>query len=339
MGQFDKAKKKREILQNHFRRKTNIPDFLIKKIGHLAPEKLDVFSNSEECINYFNQLIQFIRSHKNDTELYKIVIDLSEIKYISIDTIMYLIALTQNSSKIKNVKFAIILPKDESQMNKILSTGIHKYINNSNNIEIPDTTDIFYIQYGTDQNTSVAKKACDFTNNLLGTGPTYSKFLYDMLMEMMINTQDHAYNNYSNFFNKQWYLCIENTESVLKFYFLDTGSGIPETMLAYSYTISQAVLTPEPITFAPNDSTLLLQSLKGDSLISRTKLSHRGKGLPEIYAHFNKTKKTSNFKVISGKGSCTFDNANRNEGILFDFKTKFEGTMFYWEIDKSTIIA
>lgn len=32
MGQFDKAKKKREILQNHFRRKTNIPDFLITQI-------------------------------------------------------------------------------------------------------------------------------------------------------------------------------------------------------------------------------------------------------------------------------------------------------------------
>lgn len=337
MGQFEKNKKKREILQKYFKGKTNAPNFLFRKIKFIAPEELDVLSNTEECIDYFNKLIQFIRIHQKDKELYKIYIDLSDVRLISIDTIMYLIALSQNSSKIGNIEFWVVLPKDEVQKNKILSTGIHNYIN-SHDIEIPDTTDIFYIQYGTNQNTIIARKACDFTNNILGTTPTYSKFLYDMLIEMMINTQDHAYNNLSNFFTKQWYLCIENTESVLKFYFLDTGTGIPETMLAFHYTISHAILTSEPITFTPNDSTLLLQSLKGDSLVSRTKLSHRGKGLPEIYAHFSKTKKTSNFKVISGKGSCAFDNVNRTESILFDFKNKFEGTMFYWEIDKKTNI-
>lgn len=337
MNLTNKQKYIRRTLQKSYLEKKSIPNYLVENIQIKAPMKFDLLNNSDESICFFNNIINFIKIHKDDNIPYRINILLNDITHITVETIMYLIALSNNSSKWKNIRFNVILPKDNNLCNLILSTGIHNYMAHSQ-VNIPETDKYFYVRHGDILNKEIARKICDFVNEILKKDRIYSKFLYDMLVEMMINTADHAYNSNSNIFDKKWYVCVEDSDNAIKFYFLDTGIGIPETMLKYLYEISNVINSNESIIFSNDDSKLLLATLKGKELVTRTKLTNRGKGLPEIYAHFSEGKKTSNFKVMSGKGHCSFENENRDKEILIELRHKFEGTLFYWEIDKLSLM-
>ena len=124
---------------------------------------------------------------------------------------------------------------------------------------------------------------------------------------------------------KEWYLYVENKDEHLAFVFLDTGSGIPNTVAKkFTEHILDYVVRNK-------DSDYIHSVLRGD-FRSATKMSNRGNGLPDIYNHC-KEGYIQNLKIISGKGF--FAHYGNNDIVRELNCDALEGTLFYWEVSKS----
>ena len=121
-----------------------------------------------------------------------------------------------------------------------------------------------------------------------------------MVIELMTNTHNHAYNN-KNGFIKAWYLfaSVNNDKGCIEITFVDTGEGIP-------VTVAKKMI--EKI-FTKKDNQYIISALNGD-FRTQTHEKNRGKGLPDIYEHFNKNQ-IKNLKIISCKGKVELNDKNK----------------------------
>lgn len=351
----------RRLAQAHFLNKQVVPKYLMNTLVILAPANFSLFTNYDEVVGFFNECISCIEKCGKAEDIYQININLQDTKIISIETIMYLIGMASNKYS-KSVRFVLNPPNDEKLKKFILSTGIEKYIYKGDELDVLINNDYFSIKSGSKSDGEIAKAMCDFVNKILNTDMKYSKFLYDMLIEMMTNTEHHAFIHEApigsakgsvsikkaseyidkksepvqkEIFQNQWFIFVEDDIDCIKFTFLDMGKGIPATMKAFLISVRSIMTTDINIMDMNNDSQLIAKTLREGNFVTRTEKANRGKGLPEVFAHYSEHKKTSNFRVMSGKGLCTFNDDDRNNAILHDLKQKFRGTLFYWEIKKN----
>lgn len=141
-----------------------------------------------------------------------------------------------------------------------------------------------------------------------------------MLTELTTNTMQHAYDG-NNIFDYSWYIFVENVDDRIKITFMDNGIGILKSInkrfrdkLKYGYVRKN------------KQYEYIISALKGECR-SNTKLSNRGKGLPEVYEP-SLTDKITNLTIIS-------DIAYYNKENSRDLNEKLKyGTIFYWEIEK-----
>jgi len=152
------------------------------------------------------------------------------------------------------------------------------------------------------------------------------RFLYDMLNEMMINTNEHAYNKKNGLLNN-WYVYIATEKEKIKISFLDTGLGIPNT-------VSKNFFEKINLLGLKSNTDFILSALNGE-FMSSTKQAHRGKGLPK-FTKYNKAKKIHNFKIISGKGMVWY-NENNNGYCAQNLDKELVGTVYYFEINVANL--
>ena len=142
-----------------------------------------------------------------------------------------------------------------------------------------------------------------------------------MLIELMANSINHAFEK--SHLKKQWYLSVdhENRKDSVEFCFLDNGEGILKTVnLKFKDRIEQLV---------GNSSDILIKEAFEGTFGSRTRIPHRGRGLPAI-------RNVCELGVIRGLKVITND-------VYLDFETGetetlergFDGTFYYWVLDKS----
>ena len=328
----------KQCLINTYKKKEKIPSALYEKYSFKAPKVFSFIENPHETLRYFNKIINYVSRVE---KFVKIRFDLSEINVMTIDAVIYMIAISININSDFKPKFNVLAPEDEGLRSFLLSSGIADYFN-AGNIEIKENCNYFNIKMGNKTNVDLAKSICDFTNVNIGKTTKFTGFLYDMLIEMMTNTGQHAYDSKEKI-KTQWFIFAENSSDRIRYTFIDTGVGIPTTMSKYMLTVSNedfekdGYLTSILNNFADEnsaDSILLLTGLNNGGFRTRTEKSYRGKGLPEIYNHFKIDRKTDNLKVISGACLCEFDQDDRQKAIVTELSEKFLGTMFYWEIMK-----
>ena len=155
-----------------------------------------------------------------------------------------------------------------------------------------------------------------------------TKRLYPMIIELMTNTHQHAYDTQeAQTMMGNWYIFAQDTGTAIHFVFLDTGLGIPKTVLKRFYE------KIKDFAFR-NDAVYLKSALQG-TFISETKQGHRGKGLPGIYEDACNLS-IMGLSIISGQGKCT---VKENGGIETEnFDQTFEGTLFTWDILKEEVL-
>lgn len=338
MSDYNRKQYLRRMLKKGYANKNKIPESLFDKIKLKVPKDFNLSSNANEVSNFFNKIILFMTKHINDDNYICIEYDMKDVKNVSIDALMYMLALSNYIPKKARYKFYIILPLDEKIKSFILSTGMNDYVNNGDSFKCPLNKNYYPLNLGNKVQNDIAQSICDFVNGILGTDTVYSKFIYSSLIEMMLNTENHAYLKEDWIYRPQWYTFAENTEKTINFTFLDVGMGIPETMInnLYKMKIEEIISNEESediVYFKSDQSKLLVQTLREGNFVSRTKQKNRGKGLPQIYGHYLDGK-TSNFRVLSGKGLVLFNDEDREQPSLTELESKFHGTLFYWEINK-----
>lgn len=154
--------------------------------------------------------------------------------------------------------------------------------------------------------------------------------LYDSMTEAVDNIIEHAYgdSDNKNKFEKRWWMFSQQVDGKITVVICDLGIGIPESIWT----------KPELTDFFKNvyrvykkrRDTGLIEIAVG-SKKTRTKLPHRGKGLPDML-EFVRGGDIGNFLIYSYSGFFLYDAERKFESSRRDFKSTIPGTLIQWEI-------
>ena len=289
-----------------------------------APPILSVFENTKVTLEFFHIVMD---TFQHCAPNQKVFFDLHKVESITVDAIIYLIALIKNTKKIRAYKIQCRgnMP-DKAEVRKLIEqSGFYNHLHSvaSHKQLFYDKHNYLKISSGRDADGKLAGTICDFTQSLTNGNLLTTKRLYPMVVELMTNTHQHAYTGENSVMNNFWYIFAQNKNDKVQFVFLDTGLGIPKT-------ISKKLGEKIKDLFKDDDATYLQSVLKGD-FRTETKQDNRGKGIPGIYEDVCKHILTD-FQVISGKGLCKV--APSGEIVKTELDNSFEGTMFMWTIPK-----
>lgn len=273
-------------------------------------------------MEYFSVLVDLIYRAKSDKRRFNVQIDVSEVQDLSIDSIMYLIAVVFNIVReCNNIDLTGNLPNNSDARDLMIEAGFDKFVNFKGRI-VPAPKiegNAIKISSGGSINTDKAKQIIDFVVNKTGRKRCQFSFLYEMLIELMANVNEHAYDSkVKNSPLSTWYCYVKFEYSKVKFIFLDTGFGIPATVLKKFL---------ENINPFLSESKIIRSALNGD-FRTKTGLEFRGKGLPGIMAK-HRSGQIQELQIISGSGKV------RNEGtnpVDEDTSSKLKGTLYAWSI-------
>lgn len=322
-------------------------DKFFKEICLPAPKKFRFFDDYEEVITYFD-LAKKICECKNFGK--NLRFDLSCVKKISIDVITYMIAFVK-TTEYENIDFFINIPENNKCKKLISKCEIDNFMKDKNMLVFNKYKNRFVIEFGSRADTNIAKKISDFTYEKLEINKIDGYFFYNMLIELMNNTELHAYDKDKK---KDWYIFVENAGNKIKCAFLDTGKGIPTTInirnnfkndekfedislssrIYEDFDFKDVSFIYKSDSINNRDSRLIFSALKSNSNKIKTRNYNRGKGLSDIYNYYKKDKYISKFKIISRNGICIFKNQKSCLPKMIDLDVTFSGTLFYWEIKK-----
>jgi hypothetical protein len=290
----------------------------------VAPELFSIFDNVEETVQYFCKVKDTITECNLHDTLY---FDLSMIKTVTADSIMYLIALIKNTKKIKTHRVNCEGNEPHNGLAKkiINEVGFFRYVSSRAFHSLVAQDKQIQIARGRKTDNSLAGNICDFVANSSSgkRDRLATKKLYTMLIELMTNTEQHAYTKRQTSMEANWYVFVENLDKSVGFLFLDTGEGIPGTVRRkWIERIVGNILT--------DDAELIMSALRGE-FRTETEKVYRGKGLPEIYKNVQSHAFCS-LKLLSGKGWCSIDHSGLVETKRIE--TNFDGTLYLWDIRK-----
>lgn len=293
----------------------------------LAPKVFSFIENPEGTVQYFDELTSFITNKENFGK--KLFIDLCQIEIISIDALMYLLACINNINRnIKNnFRFAGNIPNDPRIQNLIKDSGFFRFVRYLGNEPMSRNVDNIQIISDDKVMTRLAKQIADF---LLSKGNLTRKacsFLYNMMIELMSNAHNHAYNDKNCLLYPRWYCFAEHNAdtNIVSFTFMDTGEGIPSTVRKRFY---------EHLDFMnlKGEDEYVVSALKGE-LRSETYKPNRGKGLPAVLEACQQSQ-IKYMRIISNKADVALSDATIDSREL---AVSLKGTLLYWQIDISEL--
>lgn len=282
-----------------------------------APEKLDLIYNPVETSDFFADVLRF--ANKNSKSL-SIFFNFERTKHLSVDAIIYLLAIIKDFQKMGLVKhqFSGNYPKDEDARRIFFRSGFLNYMRVKNPSECFPVSDAIQIISGVYYQQEVIRNICEFICEKSNYDRISVKFVYNIISEMMLNTFQHAYDRKENN-NKtnNWMLYLEKTSDSFCFNFLDTGMGIVSTVKRKFGD------------FIKNDCDILKSTINGE-FRTNTNKGFRGKGIPKI-RNYVRQGNLQELEIIANRAFCHIDNTKEEiSSILLDRPLK--GTLYHWEL-------
>lgn len=157
-----------------------------------------------------------------------------------------------------------------------------------------------------------------------------SSGLFDSISEAVTNVVQHAYLGVATLAagKPHWWLFAQVTaKNELQISICDLGKGIPASLMEKP---ELADLLPKLIYRMRKRVSSGMIEIAVESGRSRTKLPHRGKGLPDMLA-FCKNTDVGLFYIASHKGLFFYSSANDVESAR-DFSDALNGTVIVWSI-------
>lgn len=331
-----KNRKKRRYAEKLNRYRKTVSQYKEKKVttedgtktnmvAFAAPKNFSIIENTEETLQYFSEIIEFIRFSAKINSHKRAFIDVNQVENLSIDAIVFLLAVVHNiiANRRSTCKFSGNLPADENAYQIMLESGFDEYVKFPNRflLNLPATKgyNSVTILSGRSNNPDKAKQIIDFVIMKTGYSNGDLRFLYVMLIELMANVKEHAYDN--SLFLPKWYCYVKHVDDCIEFIFLDTGLGIPST-------INKNFLEKVNLLGLKKDSEFVLSALDGKFPRTKTKLVNRGRGLPSILEN-QVNGRIKNLTIISNKAKVIMDSTGQ---FAEDMLSMLEGTLFYWTI-------
>ncbi|MCR8640851.1 ATP-binding protein [Leptospira interrogans serovar Ricardi] len=310
---------KRQKKARSLKKNKNIKYFT--KVIIEAPEILSFLKNLEETVLFFHKVEEAV-SKGNNTYL-----NLSNISIITGDAILYLLSITEkNRGSHATGSIGGNAPLDHDARKYLEASGFYKYVK-SNADFISVNQNFFAIRRGLLVEPKTLKEAIQFSLRKCKNNQSVNKFLkdkiYRSLNEATGNIAQHAY--LKNRLRRYWWLMVEfvEKEKRLRFYVLDNGLGISETI---AKKLKERIFDFVFEFFSNHsDADYILSALRGE-FRSETRKKYRGFGLPEIQG-IAKNKHIAEFHIISNFGFVDVKKMRPTK-----LSSKIYGTMLTWEI-------
>ena len=324
--EYIKRCRTREHEYNRFLKKSCDYNPRINSYVFSAPLTFSFIKSASETAEFFDKLLKFVVNKRNFGR--SIYIDISKITDLTIDALMYLLAIINNLNNMYLGKYSFggNSPNDATVKKKFNDSGFFRYVKRKGTAPLQQQKDNIQIVTGTESNTQVAKDMCQYVCKVANIDKKFCRFLYVMMIELMSNTHKHAYDAYDNVLESHWYCFAEyDSADTIAFTFMDTGEGIPATVQKNF---------PEKIDFLKmkSDDKYVVSALDGD-FRTATKESFRGKGLPKLRS-FCSNGKIHNMRIITNKANVTVKQDGFASSII---SPALKGTLYYWEIKLSDL--
>lgn len=279
-----------------------------------APKNFSFVDNTEQMIRYF----KLARSWLADR--YSVTFDLADVDAVSPDGIAMLIAKVRSKEFRHRRPIRGIGPSDTTAARMFDESGFYDHV--TPNRLVPSENKHLLLHRITFNRVEpeIARNAGILTvRHLFGDGRKI-RALYEVLIECMANTNNHAYPAKRGRYD--WWLFVYNhpTERRTIFTFLDLGVGIFRSIKIQS--VWRAALKRLGL---ERNIDIVPRLLAGE-IASRTGKPERGKGIPRIYERA-KCGAFSRFVLVSNNVYVDLINDKRRE-----LPQAFNGTFFSFEI-------
>ena len=303
---------------NRKRKKKSGKNLESEVASFVLPSNFSLINNYEEVVAKFSSIKRQIISKNFHRK--KVYLDMSGIESVSVDALMYLLVFIKNI-KAQTVSFELIggnLPKDEQCSKIVKQSGFLRYLKTNATPEFSkDNVQIFA---GDKLDSTKVGEICSFVQTKFGSNMISTKKLYGSFGEIIGNSIEHAYEDEEHW--KKWIVYVEYADCKIQVVVLDTGSGIINTMT------KKGVF--EKMDLLPLHKQLLKSALNGE-FRSKTKMSYRNKGLPNIRENaLNNILKNLVLFSNDVKYTCCKNEQGINEGF-YSLNNSLEGTLYYFE--------
>lgn len=263
-----------------------------------VPEIFSFMDNSEETILFFNELARELSMYMKR----KFKINSKNVKKVTVDALIYLLALMKNFGISNKHYFEGNLPLDESASKTYIESGFLDYmVITKLNDNIQYNLENIRIITGTKTDAEIITTITKFAEQKLNKTRKELISLSKIFIEMMSNVYYHAYSGKSKVKSKSWYIYAEHLEDYIRIIFVDTGTGIAKTVKTNFFEKTVKFFKAEKF-WGKTDVQLMKSAFDGE-FRTQTNEKHRGNGLATI-RELVKEPIYKNVKVISGKGQC-----------------------------------
>lgn len=297
-----------------------------KQFEFRAPDVFSFILNPDETNAFFAKIISFITKQTNFGR--SLFIDISRIETLTIDALMYLLAIVNNmNARFQNkYSFSGNAP-DKPEVRKLFAeSGFYHFVKHHGAEPITRNNDNLQIVSGQMSEPNTAKRMSDFVCSKANVTKLESNFIYIMMIELMSNTFKHAYADGQDVLLPRWYSFAEyDGDHTISFTFMDTGDGIPAT-------VRKNFAERLDILKLKGDGRYVTSALDGEFRTS-TGQTFRGKGLPRI-RRFCRENKIQNLRIITNSADVSVHQSDYSIGTI---NNPLCGTLYYWQIDISKL--
>lgn len=288
-----------------------------------VPQNFSICSNPEETLDFFSHILQSVHDGK------PIHLEMRHIQDLSIDAVMYLLAVIKRI-KMSPVRWTVrgTVPLHLECNHLLQECGFFNYVHRNRNVtDLSHDSEVVTIVTGNIVDPLVAKRLCAFAIKKLDLHYLKTRKLYDMIIELMSNTKQHAYRKASREPMPDWYVfaTLTRDKKAVQFIFLDTGDGIPSTIKRKGW---ETVRDTFGTVFGSTSHAAYIKSALEGQFRTRTGEPHRGKGLPKLQS-FSQEGYIQNLTVVSNHG---FVGGNLEK----ELQTGLTGTLFSWALTRGT---
>lgn len=281
-----------------------------------APLNFSLIDNTEEVLAYMTNCRTLLHEEK------KVFVDIENVTNITPDAIAYLVACTNDSRYRGRGQVQGNTPSNPLLSKLFAESGFYNFVNTSLELKKARNlnTNLLHKERDFKVRPDVAKEACLYGTNHIFHNSNPLPELYEMIIEAMSNTNNHASKNTDN--KIKWWLYAHNSSSGISSYtFVDLGVGIFDSIPVRLY--KKVGLKVGLVRNVDLVSDLLEGKIKSREVTDNTM---RGKGIPQIAD--NSLKDTFKRAYIISN-DVKIDLKNRDATRL---SNDFKGTLLYWEL-------
>jgi hypothetical protein len=282
----------------------------------IVPSDFSLLSNRENVLQFFKQCKQIVKN------TYRIVhFRFENVQNIGSGSMTILLSICGWLND-QGISVSGSYPNNPKARLFLESSGFLRYFKSKTNRKSVSSKNAILTRGITHTSSDVTAKQVRAAMKTVWDEDLRNPRLQGMLIELMANTVNHAYENSKH--QKGWYLSVnhEPDKRTVKFAFVDNGKGILNTI---KLKLKDSVAK----TFGGIDDSDILGNAFDGEYGSRTKLSYRGRGLPVIQKNHQQNV-IKGLKVISNNVFLDFT-TGKAEVLNHDF----DGTFYYWELDST----